>query len=101
VKHHLTLTLIALSVLCALQVQAQKPLTTAEAKEHIGEKATVCGDAVSAHYAAKTRGNPTFINLDKPHPDQVFTVLIWAVIARNSAIPRMRIGTNASASPEK
>jgi hypothetical protein len=32
---------------------------------------------VSTHYAARTRGNPTFINLDKPYPDQVFTVLIW------------------------
>jgi hypothetical protein len=23
------------------------------------------------------RGNPTFINLDKPYPNQIFTVLIW------------------------
>jgi hypothetical protein len=29
------------------------------------------------HYAAKSRGNPTFINLDKPCPNEIFTVLIW------------------------
>jgi hypothetical protein len=77
VKRHLTLTWMALSVLLSIQVQAQKPLTTAEAKDHIGQSATVCGDVVSTRYAARTRGNPTFINLDKPYPYQVFTLLIW------------------------
>jgi hypothetical protein len=67
-----------LVVLVAVSVaKAQKPLTTAEAKEHIGQSATVCGVVVSTRYALRTRGNPTFINLDKPYPDQVFTVLIW------------------------
>ena len=28
-------------------------------------------------HAARSRGNPTFINLDKPYPNQIFTVLIW------------------------
>jgi hypothetical protein len=65
-------------ILLAISIaHAQKPLTTTEAKDHIGEKATVCGDVASAHYAAATRGNPTFINLDKAYPGQVFTVLIW------------------------
>jgi len=54
-----------------------KKLTTAEAKDHIGEKATVCGSVASTRYAATTRGKPTFLNLDKPYPSQVFTVLIW------------------------
>ena len=63
----------AFSVLCA---QAGR-LTSAEAKNHIGERATVCGNAVSAHYAARTKGNPTFLNLDEPYPRQIFTILIW------------------------
>lgn len=29
------------------------------------------------HYAARSRGQPTFINLDKPYPNQVFTIVIW------------------------
>src|SRR5580704_18654577 len=57
--------------------QAQKTLTAAEAKDHVGEVATVCGEVASTHYAARSRGNPTFINLDKPYPNQVFTILIW------------------------
>ena len=54
-----------------------KKLTTAEAKDHIGEQATVCGKVASTRYAATTRGKPTFLNLDKAYPSQVFTVLIW------------------------
>jgi hypothetical protein len=54
-----------------------KKLTTAEAKDHIGEQATVCGKVASSRYAATTRGRPTFLDLDKPYPNQLFTVLIW------------------------
>ncbi len=54
-----------------------QPITTAQAKDHIGEEATVCGKVVSARYAASSRGRPTFLNLDRPHPNQVFTVIIW------------------------
>jgi hypothetical protein len=56
---------------------AQSRISAAEAKNHVGERATVCGEVVSTHYAARSRGNPTFINLDKPYPNQIFTVLIW------------------------
>jgi micrococcal nuclease len=56
---------------------AQTSISAAEAKSHVGERATVCGEVASTHYAARTRGNPTFINLDKPYPNQIFTVLIW------------------------
>jgi len=56
---------------------AQKKLTAAEAKDHIGETATVCGTVASARYASSTKGQPTFLNLDKPYPNQLFTVLIW------------------------
>jgi hypothetical protein len=59
------------------QAQQVKRLFAAEAKDHIGEKATVCGKVASTRYAATTRGKPTFLNLDKPYPSQVFTVLIW------------------------
>jgi hypothetical protein len=54
-----------------------KKLAAADAKDHIGEQATVCGKVTSTRYAATTRGKPTFLNLDKPYPSQVFTALIW------------------------
>ncbi len=66
--------LLLFTVTCA---HAQKPITAAEAKDHVGEKSIVCGDVVGTHYAARSRGNPTFINLDKPYPNQIFTALIW------------------------
>lgn len=54
-----------------------KKLTTTEAKNHIGEQATVCGRMAGGRYAATTRGKPTFLDFDKPYPGQLFTVLIW------------------------
>jgi hypothetical protein len=53
-----------------------KKLTTGEARDHIGEQATVCGKVASTRYAATTCRKPTFLNLDKPYPSQVFVVLI-------------------------
>ncbi len=45
---------------------AQKKPSAAEAKDRVGETATVCGSVVSTRYAASTKGQPTFLNLDKP-----------------------------------
>jgi hypothetical protein len=52
-------------------------LTASEAKKHVGETATVCGKVMSPRYATKTKGQPTFLNIDKAYPYQVFTVVIW------------------------
>ena len=71
------LLLLMMGTLLVFPVQAQKKLTAAEAKDHVGETATVCGNVVSTRYAASTKGQPTFLNLDKPYPNQVFTVVIW------------------------
>jgi hypothetical protein len=56
---------------------AQASISAAEAKDHVGEKATICGEVISTHYAARSRGNPTFLNIDKSSPNQIFTVVIW------------------------
>jgi DNA/RNA endonuclease YhcR with UshA esterase domain len=68
---------LALVLLIIQPALAQKKLTTAEAKDHIGETATVCGNVVSTRYSPSTKGQPTFLNLDKAYPNQVFTVVIW------------------------
>jgi hypothetical protein len=31
----------------------------------------------SGKFASSNRGQPTFLNLDAPYPDQIFTILIW------------------------
>ena len=65
-------------MLAARGLHAQtKRLTTAEAKDHTGDRATVCGKVVSTHYAKSAKGEPTFLNLDEPYPKEVFTILIW------------------------
>jgi hypothetical protein len=58
-------------------VVAQKRISPSEAKDHVGEVATVCGEVASTHYASSTKGQPTFLNLDKPYPNPIFTILIW------------------------
>jgi DNA/RNA endonuclease YhcR with UshA esterase domain len=52
-------------------------LTTADAKAHIGEQATVCGVVKSARWASSSNRKPTFLNLDEPYPKQAFTVVIF------------------------
>lgn len=48
-----------------------------EAAKKVGSVATVCGKVVTATYATTSRGKPTFLNLDRPFPNQVFTIVIW------------------------
>jgi len=71
------LVTLALLLLAFGPVPQHQKLSASEAKDHIGETATVCGDVVSTRYAASTKGQPTFLNFDKAYPRQIFTVLIW------------------------
>jgi hypothetical protein len=76
-RRPLLLSLFLVIVLAGQTALAANTLTADEAKNHIGENATVCGLVAGVHYAATTRGQPTFINFDKGYPDQPFTVVIW------------------------
>ncbi len=69
---YLVLTLVSF----VLQAEAQK-ISAAEASKHIGEQATVCGSVASAKFATRSNGTPTFLNLERPYPDRIFTALIW------------------------
>jgi hypothetical protein len=62
---------------CSAVSQENKNIPASQAGHHIGETATVCGTVASEHFAANTKGQPTFINLDEPYPKQIFTILIW------------------------
>ena len=54
-----------------------KALTAADAAQHVGEVAKVCVVVASAKFANSSKGQPTYLNLDKPYPNQIFTILIW------------------------
>lgn len=70
-----SVAVLAQVVICIAAVAAN--LTTSEAAKHVGENATVCGIVASVHTAMSSKGSPTFVNLDKPYPNQLFTILIW------------------------
>src|SRR5580700_7418138 len=85
-------------LLCACLIVVALPLTTAaaglepgEAAQHVGEKATVCGTVVSAHYAPRTRAQPTFLNLDRPYPNQIFTAVIFGSDRPKFAEPETKL----------
>ena len=49
-----------------------------QAYENVGERATVQGPVVGTRYASGSSGQPTFLNVGKPFPDNDrFTVVIW------------------------
>jgi hypothetical protein len=52
-------------------------LSPAEAADHIGETAEVCGVVSSATFAAEAPMAPTFLDLGKPNPFQIFTAVIF------------------------
>jgi DNA/RNA endonuclease YhcR with UshA esterase domain len=61
----------------AAHAAEEPPLTGAEAKQHVGEDRTVCGQVASARYLDASATRPTFLNFDKPYPDHTFTVVIF------------------------
>lgn len=62
-------------------------LAPEEAARHVGERARVCGDVAATNYARRVQGRPTFLNLDRPYPDQPFDVVIWGRYRGNFARP--------------
>ena len=72
----ITLFLLLLS---ANHLAAEEDLVVpaAEAKDHIGSLAMVCGVVVDTHYAQTSTGRPTYINFEEPYPNALFTAVIW------------------------
>lgn len=58
-------------------VYSQDYITPENAGEHIRETQTVCGTVASTNYAIRSKDQPTFLNLNQPYPNHIFTVVIW------------------------
>lgn len=54
-----------------------RTIAAQEADEAVGERARVCGAVAEVTFIQAIDGQPTFINLERPHPDQPFTAVIW------------------------
>jgi hypothetical protein len=70
-------TLLLAVILSGGRLLCAEVMPAAQASSHAGETATVCGNVTGIHIAATSRGKPTFINFDKPYPNEDFTVIIW------------------------
>ena len=74
-------TALAIVVFILLVLQgillAQERISPSEAKNYVGKSVTVCGKVASTAYATQAAGRPTFINLERPYPNQPFNVVIW------------------------
>ncbi len=61
----------------AAQSRPSSRITTGQARQHIGETTTVCGLVAGAKYVDSLSGRPTFLDFDRPYPEQSFEVVIW------------------------
>jgi DNA/RNA endonuclease YhcR with UshA esterase domain len=64
-------------IVVPLFAQSEKKIPASQAAQHVGETATVCGYVASTRYLSSSRSKPTFLNFDKPYPNEDFTVVIW------------------------
>jgi DNA/RNA endonuclease YhcR with UshA esterase domain len=65
------------TLLCVVTPSNSQSVKITDARNHLGETGTVCGKVVSEWTASNSKGEPTFINLDEPYPNQRFTIVIW------------------------
>lgn len=63
-------------LIAALPLSAAGPISSEQAKDHVGETATVCGKVSDTRYIDTSR--ITFLNFDKPYPNHTFTAFIPA-----------------------
>jgi hypothetical protein len=74
--HSLKVFTFAAIIVCPIAAYAA-PLTPEEAANHIGETATVCGVIASTTYAKQAPMAPTFLDIGKPYPNQLFSAIIF------------------------
>ncbi len=73
----LSFSLVILFVVSSFCWAGGKRISAKDASAYVGQTVTVCGYVASTKYAYRSKGQPTFLNLDKPYPNQIFTALIW------------------------
>ena len=69
--------LLASQLITSVSYAQEISITANDAAKHIGEMQTVCGMVASSKFASQSKKQPTFINLDQPYPNQIFTIVIW------------------------
>ncbi len=68
---------LIMSITIALAQKPSAEITIAEAKDHEGEKVTICAEIKETFYNVKAKGQPTMLNFGDPYPKQTFSCVIW------------------------
>lgn len=69
-------------------------IDSAQAADHTGVAARVCGLVTSTGYQPQIGGEPTFLNFGEPYPRHHFTVVIWGEHAARWEAPPHRLYTD-------
>src|ERR1017187_8712043 len=82
-RHRVRFYLLAIVAGCGLGlfvatagVKVTQALTGEDAVQHLNETNTVCGMIAGAKYAVGAPGNPTYLNFDRPYPNQSCSAVI-------------------------
>lgn len=82
-RHRVRFYLLAIVAGCGLGlffatagVKVSQTLTGEDAVQHLNETNTVCGMIAGAKYAVGAPGNPTYLNFDRPYPNQSCSAVI-------------------------
>jgi hypothetical protein len=78
-RRSLTRAIGLLGAVATLSAAAEGPasISAGEAASYVGQTKAVCGAVVSSKFAQGSNRSPTFLNLDRAYPNQVFTAVIW------------------------
>lgn len=71
------MSLVLLAFLLAPFLTPAQNIPALDASRHVGEQGTVCGRVAGVKIETSARGTPTFIDFEKPYPNQTFTAVIW------------------------
>jgi micrococcal nuclease len=75
-------SILALALLVAIipllaSGQGKKIIRAEEASNYLRQSMMVCGKVVDTEYLVRGRGQPTFLNLNRPYPNHIFTIVIF------------------------
>ena len=68
-----------------------RSINPADAKNHTGQRQTVCGVVMSASYVARSSGRPTFLYLDERYPRFIFMAVIWGEDREKFGMPEITL----------
>jgi DNA/RNA endonuclease YhcR with UshA esterase domain len=73
----LSIWLVVSSATASFAGEAPQSISAGQAAAYLGQVKTVCGQVASSKFAESSNRSPTFLNLDRPYPNQLFTAVIW------------------------